>query len=191
MKQLLLILSLALICATIPFFYQDSSSESALEIGPRERYMRMLLADPSTGEIPQNARAHELAFAKRFKEKTTSDAFAKVQANDQWSFAGPNALGGRTRAIAQDITNEQKTAIVKEITKRFNSTVKENRFETVGPAIGSEVAQRAGYDISECEANPLYGKVKTVKDFVMFFTHQPRIKQAEQAAPSNGEKPSN
>ena len=54
-----------------------------------------------------------------------------------------------------------------------------------------EVAQRAGYDISECEANPLYGKVKTVKDFVMFFTHQPRIKQAEQAAPSNGEKPSN
>ena len=107
MKQLLLILSLGLICATIPFFYQDSSSESALEIGPRERYMRMLLADPSTGEIPRNARAHELAFAKRFKGKTTSDAFAKVQANDQWSFAGPNALGGRTRAIAQDITNEQ------------------------------------------------------------------------------------
>jgi len=49
-----------------------------------------------------------------------------------------------------------------------------------------EVAQRAGYDISECEANPFYGKVKTVKDFVIFFTHQPKIRQAEQDAPSNG-----
>ena len=43
-----------------------------------------------------------------------------------------------------------------------------------------EVAQRAGYDISNCEANPLYGKVQTVGDFVMFFTHQPRTRQAEQ-----------
>ena len=43
-----------------------------------------------------------------------------------------------------------------------------------------EVAQRAGYDISECEANPLYGKVETVGDFVMFFTHQPKTRQAEQ-----------
>ena len=43
-----------------------------------------------------------------------------------------------------------------------------------------EVAQRAGYDISECEANPLYGKVETVGDFVMFFTHQPKSRQAEQ-----------
>ena len=42
-----------------------------------------------------------------------------------------------------------------------------------------EVAQRAGYDISECEANPLYGKVETVDDFVMFFTHQPKTRQAE------------
>jgi len=42
-----------------------------------------------------------------------------------------------------------------------------------------EVAQRAGYDISECEANPLYGKVETVGDFVMFFTHQPKTRQAE------------
>ena len=42
-----------------------------------------------------------------------------------------------------------------------------------------EVAQRAGYDISKYEANPFYGKVKTVKDFVIFFTHQPKIRQAE------------
>jgi hypothetical protein len=44
--------------------------------------------------------------------------------------------------------------------------------------LAHEVARRAGYDISECEANPLYGKVITVEDFVMFVTHQPKIRQA-------------
>ena len=48
-----------------------------------------------------------------------------------------------------------------------------------------EVAQRAGYDISRCEANPLYGNVRTVEDFVKFVTHQPKINKAEQDAPSN------
>jgi hypothetical protein len=43
-----------------------------------------------------------------------------------------------------------------------------------------EVAQRAGYDIAECENNPLFGKVETVGDFVMFFTRQPETRQAEQ-----------
>ena len=46
--------------------------------------------------------------------------------------------------------------------------------------LAHEVAQRAGYDISDCEANPLFGKVKTLNDFVIFFTHQPRTRQAEQ-----------
>lgn len=48
--------------------------------------------------------------------------------------------------------------------------------------LAEEVAQRAGYDISDCEANPLYGSVKTVEDFVLFFTHQPKTRQAEQDA---------
>ena len=43
-----------------------------------------------------------------------------------------------------------------------------------------EVGQRAGYDITDYEANPLFGKVETVGDFVMFFTHQPKTRQAEQ-----------
>jgi preprotein translocase subunit SecF len=48
---------------------------------------------------------------------------------------------------SKDITNEQKTEIVKEITKRFNGSVRENRFETIGPAVGSEVAERAGFAV--------------------------------------------
>jgi len=38
------------------------------------------------------------------------------------------------------------------------------------------VAARTGYDMTACDQNPIYGKVKTVRDFVMFFTHQPHIK---------------
>lgn len=107
MKHILLLLSLALILALMPFLMPKSNEEIGLDIGPRERYMQMLLADPATGEIPRNARARELSFARRFKGNASTNKYAKVQTSDQWSFAGPNALGGRTRAIAQDITNEQ------------------------------------------------------------------------------------
>ncbi len=107
MKHILLVLSLAMIVVMMPFLMPKSYEEIGLDIGPRERYMHMLLADPATGEIPKNARARELAFAERFKGHESSYQYAKVHGNDQWTFAGPNALGGRTRAIAQDITNEQ------------------------------------------------------------------------------------
>ncbi len=107
MKQLIALLSLALLTATLPFLFRETNQGSALEFGPRERYMQMLLADPATGKIPRNARARELAFAKRFNQNSSSNVYTKVQANDQWSFAGPNSLGGRTRAIVQDFTNEQ------------------------------------------------------------------------------------
>lgn len=48
--------------------------------------------------------------------------------------------------------------------------------------LAEEVAQRAGYDISDCESNPLCGKVKTVEDFVIFFTHQPRTNKGKSNA---------
>jgi hypothetical protein len=38
----------------------------------------------------------------------------------------------------------------------------------------SEDADRAGYDLSECESNPYFGKIKTIADFVLFISHQPK-----------------
>ena len=38
--------------------------------------------------------------------------------------------------------------------------------------IADMVATRAGYDFSDYSANPLAGKVFTVGDLVMFFSHQ-------------------
>jgi len=76
-----------------------------MDIGPRERYMNMLLADPKTGIIPHHSRADELAFAQRFHTSEVTNDF-KVANVDQWTFAGPNNVGGRTRALHLDIRDE-------------------------------------------------------------------------------------
>ena len=47
------------------------------------------------------------------------------------------------------------------------------------------VAARIGYDMTASDQNPLFGRVKTVRDFVMFFTHQPKIKKTEQTDAAN------
>lgn len=83
-----------------------TNDSNALDIGPRERYMNMLLADPKTGKIPQHSRAQELAFAKRLIQDQ-KDKSSDLLNDDSWSFAGPNNVGGRTRAIEVDIRNEQ------------------------------------------------------------------------------------
>jgi hypothetical protein len=38
-----------------------------------------------------------------------------------------------------------------------------------------EIAARTQHSMNDCEENPLYGKVKTVTDLILFFTHQPAL----------------
>ena len=42
--------------------------------------------------------------------------------------------------------------------------------------IAETVAARAGYDFTDIQTNPLFGKVFTVGELVMFFTHQRRLR---------------
>ncbi|HYG49316.1 MAG TPA: hypothetical protein VD905_00360, partial [Flavobacteriales bacterium] len=56
------------------------------------------LADPATGKIPAGMRKAELAFAQTLP-KNMSRALS-------WTQIGPKQLGGRTRAAAYDIRNE-------------------------------------------------------------------------------------
>jgi len=56
------------------------------------------LKDPSTGEIPQNMRKRELAFAKTLPVKQGSKSLS-------WQWRGPKNRGGRTRALAFDVRN--------------------------------------------------------------------------------------
>lgn len=73
----------------------------------RQNYERMLLADPSTGEIPNQIRSRELAFLTVLQQSPTyRSAASKRKKNETWELAGPFNVGGRTRALALDVQNE-------------------------------------------------------------------------------------
>ncbi len=78
----------------------------------RREWERLRLCDPSTGRIPEGMRAKELAFAAGLPSRETllrelyGARWTSVQQNT-FSSAGPVNVGGRTRALALDITNEQ------------------------------------------------------------------------------------
>ncbi len=72
---------------------------------PEDRYARFnweqsRLVNPVTGVIPDNIRAKELAFAKQSLNKTS------LSTSTVWDKRGPNNIGGRTRAFAFDVANE-------------------------------------------------------------------------------------
>ena len=56
------------------------------------------LLDPSTGKMPSNIRSNELAFAKTLPKNESL--------LEDWTARGPFNVGGRTRAIAIDVTDE-------------------------------------------------------------------------------------
>lgn len=70
------------------------------EANERVAYEIKRLHDPSTGKIPDNIRTKELQFAATLPH--IEDGSRSIS----WISRGPNNQGGRTRAIALDITNE-------------------------------------------------------------------------------------
>ena len=78
--------------------YSDDSSDDP---NGASAYQYKRLRNPATGQIARNMRARELAYAAtlpRYNENERSGA--------QWQNRGPYNLGGRTRALAIDVTNE-------------------------------------------------------------------------------------
>ena len=72
----------------------------------RLKYQQQRLANPITHQIPQNIRRTELRFAQALlKQQKTGNEQLRV--NEQlWLPRGPYNLGGRTRALAIDINDE-------------------------------------------------------------------------------------
>ncbi len=68
----------------------------------RQEYFERMLRDPETKKIPRGIRQKELAFAKRLQDKLNKQS--GIESLD-WKEVGPNNVGGRTRALAVDITN--------------------------------------------------------------------------------------
>ena len=115
MKRLLTLLSVSTILATVLVLYSKPGSSLApsnsapLAIGdeddPDERmeYDLMRLQDPATGEIPKNIRAQEIAYAATLPQTNT---FYNGRIAAVWTPRGPFNVGGKTRALGIDISNE-------------------------------------------------------------------------------------
>jgi hypothetical protein len=73
----------------------------------RRLYELELLKDPATGKIPEDIRAKELAFAERMSQGLDAKAGRKnARIIEDWKARGPYNVGGRTRALAIDLDNE-------------------------------------------------------------------------------------
>ncbi len=69
----------------------------------RSEWQKSRLADPLTGEIPEGAFFAERAFAKHLPKADETRGGLGV-----WESRGPWNIGGRTRALAIDVTNENR-----------------------------------------------------------------------------------
>jgi len=76
----------------------------------RGRFEWKRLRNPATNAIPADIRKRELAFAKRLEDETAGlrAQMRKTSAaqTSEWTWRGPANLGGRTRALAIDVSNE-------------------------------------------------------------------------------------
>lgn len=84
---------------------KSTSSPKALMEGKKARaeYFFMMLRDPATNSIPPAIRERELAYAKKLAERGLHLRKSAVSFN--WKEGGPYDVGGRTRALAIDVTN--------------------------------------------------------------------------------------
>ena len=69
----------------------------------RWEYFHKMLRDPATGVIPKGIRQKELDFAKKLKNNMLQKTTNAMDLG--WKEAGPYDVGGRTRALAIDITD--------------------------------------------------------------------------------------
>ncbi|MDQ3277632.1 MAG: T9SS type A sorting domain-containing protein [Bacteroidota bacterium] len=134
MKIRIALLVFAAVTAACLFFYLPRHEKTSHEFEPqrlsdteegeedeaparyvkaRQQYEFDMIKDPVTGKIPEGIFAKEMAFARRAPERsaytTTVDGRTmRTEALNTYHPAGPNNIGGRTRAVKYD--------------KRFNGT---------------------------------------------------------------------
>lgn len=91
-----------------PRFSSDSEQpEDASSAKGRAEYFKTLLMDPETGEVPSGIREMELDHAETLptKAEMAKRRPDQIQNNLIWFEAGPNDVGGRTRALGIDRRN--------------------------------------------------------------------------------------
>ena len=85
------------------YFSNQSNPEGPVKDTPigRAAFEKNRLADPVTGEIPENIRIRELAYASTLP-KTSG---RRSSGSPVYTHTGPYNVGGRTRAVAIDVAN--------------------------------------------------------------------------------------
>ncbi|MGA7305408.1 MAG: hypothetical protein WBW88_11060, partial [Rhodothermales bacterium] len=71
--------------------------------GARAEYEFQLVQNPRTGTVPPNIVQREVAFARALMEQSSQNA---LTANEDWIRRGPYNVGGRSKALAIDVSNE-------------------------------------------------------------------------------------
>ena len=82
------------------------TGEAESEAGERVRWELKRLRDPATGRIPGMIREKELAYAATLPKANELFSNGNARTNGAWDFRGPWNLGGRTRALAIDVSNQ-------------------------------------------------------------------------------------
>lgn len=112
MKKILLLLTILLslgisghyLLGHTPVLEMDAEENPLEENDLIARREHEMLADPATGEIPAGISFRNLEFLHTLTREHA--AFRKTR-GATWNSRGPWNVGGRTRAIAVDVTNEQ------------------------------------------------------------------------------------
>lgn len=84
-------------------FPSDASEGTSENLHARLEFDWLRLHDPATGRIPKGIAGRELAFAQHLVQQTDLQS---VSDDGAWISRGPSTIGGRTRAMAIDVTNE-------------------------------------------------------------------------------------
>ena len=89
----------------LSILHQEAPANQEVARKARADYYQRMLRDPATGEIPPGIRKRELAHAATLPDRRLTKAQKTGGPNIMWMEAGPNDIGGRTRALAVDRTN--------------------------------------------------------------------------------------
>ncbi len=108
-QSVLIVTIFAMLIILSSVFKNDKSTEKfesdgmEEDIAGRVEWMNKMLADPSTGKIPDNFRINELVYSRTLP--FINNAMSKSYGS-QYIMRGPWNVGGRTRAVVIDKTNE-------------------------------------------------------------------------------------
>ena len=83
--------------------FEENEEHEATYQYLRWKYEADMVKDPTTGEALFGLRNQEIEFAKTIPERNNITGLARLTTQNNYLPAGPNNIGGRTRAIAYDV----------------------------------------------------------------------------------------